>query len=407
MSSSTPISIPKEITASLEAVLFACGGPVASERLCELLSLSRDELNEAVKQLQTELEDAQRGIQLIRVENAYQLCTKPFVAETVKAALELRKSPPLSKAALEVLAIVAYRQPVTRSFIELVRGVDSASIVASLCDKGLLAERGTLDAPGRPTLFGTTDAFLRCFGLDSLQQLPDLPFQFADQSENGQLELQTIRNDTERHGTTFPDTPDETAEMQNDTERHGTTFRDTSDGTETVQNDIKRHEATEKATIDGENVPESGDSERHGTTRNDIFATTISGAEKKGAKHEKIEAANADVTAKKPDFTGTSEDAGTIHFSKTPDFGEREMGNENADSENHFAVVGTGQAENGSDLAGKSNVAENSNAVGTNQAENGSDLAGKSAGAGTEQAAENSADAKKSAIADNKSAGPA
>ncbi len=261
MSSSTPISIPKEITASLEAVLFACGGPVAAERLRELLSLSKDELDEAVRQLQTELEDAQRGIQLIRVENAYQLCTKPFVAETVKAALELRRSPPLSKASLEVLAIVAYRQPVTRSFIELVRGVDSASIVASLCDKGLLAERGTLDAPGRPTLFGTTDAFLRCFGLDSLQQLPDLPFRSLDRSsdpESGQLELQTTWNDTKRHETTQSDTkrhemagsaasdesdPQVQAE-RNDTERHGTT-----------QNDTKRHEATEKA----ENAPDLAD----------------------------------------------------------------------------------------------------------------------------------------------------
>lgn len=188
------MSIPKEITASLEAVLFACGGPVETERLRELLGLDRDELEEAARTLQAELEDAQRGIQLIRVENAYQLCTKPFVAETVKAALELRKSPPLSKAALEVLAVVAYHQPVTRSFIELVRGVDSASIVSSLCDKGLLTERGTLDAPGRPTLFGTTDAFLRCFGLDSLQQLPDLPL--ADLAGTEPTQIGTEREAT-------------------------------------------------------------------------------------------------------------------------------------------------------------------------------------------------------------------
>lgn len=171
------IQIPKEIIASLEAVLFACGGPVEGERLRELLSLSAEELTEAANRLRESLEAGERGIQLIRVETAYQLCTKPFVAETVKKALELRKSPPLSKASLEVLAIAAYHQPVTRSFIEMVRGVDSSSIVASLCDKGLLAERGVLEAPGRPTLFGTTDAFLRCFGLDSLQDLPtaDLP----------------------------------------------------------------------------------------------------------------------------------------------------------------------------------------------------------------------------------------
>jgi segregation and condensation protein B len=130
-------------------------------------------LEEAAKLLEETLEDPARGISLIRVESAYQLCTKPFVAETVKKALELRKDPPLSKAALEVLAIVAYHQPVTRSFIEMVRGIDSSSIVTSLCDKGLIAERGFLDAPGRPLLFGTTETFLRCFGLESIRDLPE------------------------------------------------------------------------------------------------------------------------------------------------------------------------------------------------------------------------------------------
>ena len=184
--------IPKETLASLEAVLFACGGPVESERLRELLSLSAEELTEAADKLRETLEAGERGIQLIRVETAYQLCTKPFVAETVKKALELRKSPPLSKAALEVLAIVAYNQPVTRSFIEMVRGVDSSSIVSSLCDKGLIAERGVLDAPGRPTLFGTTDAFLRCFGLDSLQDLPEaaLPAELSPEKPDEQVTFQ-------------------------------------------------------------------------------------------------------------------------------------------------------------------------------------------------------------------------
>ena len=167
------MSIPNETIASLEAVLFACGGPVEVQRLQELLALSPEELEEAANALQAELEDVNRGITLIKVESAYQLCTKPFVAETVKKALELRKAPPLSKAALEVLAIVAYHQPVTRSFIEMVRGIDSSSIVNSLCDKGLIAERGFLDAPGRPVLFGTTEAFLRCFGLESIRDLPE------------------------------------------------------------------------------------------------------------------------------------------------------------------------------------------------------------------------------------------
>ena len=178
--------VTSETVAALQAVLFACGAPVESDRLCELLGTDGETLAEAVEALRERTDAPDSGVELIAVETAYQLCTKPFVSETVKRALELRKSPPLSKASLEVLAIVAYHQPVTRSFIETVRGIDSSSIVSSLCDKGLLAERGFLDAPGRPTLFGTTDAFLRCFGLESLRDLPEtaLPVGVPDPEED-------------------------------------------------------------------------------------------------------------------------------------------------------------------------------------------------------------------------------
>lgn len=164
--------VASETVASLHAVLFACGAPVEAERLRELLGVDKEELNDAVARLRELTEAPESGVTLIAVENAYQLCTKPFVSETVKRALEMRKTPPLSKASLEVLAIIAYNQPVTRSFIEMVRGIDSSAIVASLCDKGLISERGYLDAPGHPILFGTTDAFLRCFGLESIRDLP-------------------------------------------------------------------------------------------------------------------------------------------------------------------------------------------------------------------------------------------
>ena len=167
------MNINNETPAALEAILFACGSPVQYDRLCEILGVTPEGLREAAAILKEKYsDDRESGIQLITVESAYQLCTKAYVAEYVKKALELRKAPPLSKASLEVLAIIAYNQPVTRSCIEMVRGVDSASIVASLVDKGLVSERGTLDAPGRPTLFGTTDAFLRCFGLESIDDLP-------------------------------------------------------------------------------------------------------------------------------------------------------------------------------------------------------------------------------------------
>ncbi len=181
------MSINNETPAALEAILFACGSPVPFERLCEILCIDADGLRTAAAVLSDKYSDDRKsGITLITIENSYQLCTKAYVADYVKKALEMRKTPPLSKAALEVLAIVAYNQPVTRSFIEMVRGVDSSAIVASLCEKGLIAERGTLDAPGRPTIFGTTDAFLRCFGLESISELPKAELAVA----NEQLSLE-------------------------------------------------------------------------------------------------------------------------------------------------------------------------------------------------------------------------
>ncbi len=156
----------------LEAMLFAVGAPMTVERIMELTGETEEDIKAAAAELSARLSDENSGIQLVQIEDGWQLCTKPVAGDLVKKALELKKAPPLSKASLEVLAIVAYNQPVTRSFIEQVRGIESSYIVASLCDKGLISEQGQLDAPGRPSLFGTTDAFLRCFGLASIESLP-------------------------------------------------------------------------------------------------------------------------------------------------------------------------------------------------------------------------------------------
>ena len=172
----------------IEAVLFAYGSPLPFERLCEIFSVPPDEMQAELESLQKRKEKSDSGISLICLDDAYQLCTKPEAAEYVKRSLDMKKSPPLSKAALEVLAITAYNQPVTRSFIESVRGIESSSIVAGLEEKGLLYECGHLDAPGRPSLFSTTDVFLRCFGLSSLGELPELPEEFV--TDNGQMQLE-------------------------------------------------------------------------------------------------------------------------------------------------------------------------------------------------------------------------
>ena len=126
-----------------------------------------------------------RGIMLLRLEDKLQLCSRPLYADAARRVTESRKPPSLSAAALEVLTIVAYRQPVTRAFIDQLRGVDSGGTVAGLVEKGLIEEAGRLDVPGRPMLFRTTEAFLRTFGLSGLEELPALPAL----EENEQMEM--------------------------------------------------------------------------------------------------------------------------------------------------------------------------------------------------------------------------
>ena len=166
---------PIELDAAVEAVVFACGSPVSADRLCETLGVGRTELRESAARLTAQYEDASRGISLIELDGCYQFCTKAYLAAYVKRALELRKPPPLSKASLEVLAIIAYNQPVTKSFIEQIRGVDSSSVVNALVAKELVQEMGRLEIPGRPISYGTTEHFLRCFGMKSIETLPKLP----------------------------------------------------------------------------------------------------------------------------------------------------------------------------------------------------------------------------------------
>ena len=135
--------------------------------------------------LAAKLETENSGLRLIRLGEKAQLCTRGEYAACIRVALETRKPPALSQAAMEVLAIAAYRQPVTRAYIEQVRGVDSAYTVSSLVEKGFLEESGRLEVPGRPALFRTTDQFLRVFGLTSLAELTPLP----TEGEDGQLKL--------------------------------------------------------------------------------------------------------------------------------------------------------------------------------------------------------------------------
>ena len=156
----------------LESILFASGDPYPIPRLAELFGLAEAEVSELADRLSDGLRFENRGICLIRLENSLQLCSDPANAEWVRRALDTRRPSRLSPAALEVLAIAAYFQPITRSYVEQLRGVDSSYTISLLTDKGFLEPCGKLDAPGRPMQYRTTALFLRTFGLSSLSELP-------------------------------------------------------------------------------------------------------------------------------------------------------------------------------------------------------------------------------------------
>ena len=179
----------KQYQAAMEAVLFASGEPVASGRLADVLELDEETAVRLAEDLMQDINTRGGGLLMLRLDDRYQLCTNADYAGYVRKALEIRRNTPLSQAAMEVLAIVAYNQPVTRAFIEQVRGVDCGAVVQGLVQKSLIEEKGRLELPGRPLLYGTTADFLRSFGLNSLEGLPPLP---QKEEENAAMEETTL-----------------------------------------------------------------------------------------------------------------------------------------------------------------------------------------------------------------------
>ena len=163
------------LISKLEAMLFAAGDPVEASKLAEVLDIDIESVTKMLGHLGALYDERESGLMLIKIDNKYQLCTREKHSEEVRKLLEIKKNTPLSNAAFEVLAIIAYNKTVTRSFVEQVRGVDCSGPISSLVQKGLIEEKGRLDLPGRPHIYGTTDRFLRCFSLNSLDDLPELP----------------------------------------------------------------------------------------------------------------------------------------------------------------------------------------------------------------------------------------
>jgi segregation and condensation protein B len=161
--------------AEIEAILFAAGEPINIKRLAQATGLNIEQTQEVLQNLETQLNDRQSGLCLVKMQDKYQLCTRTEFAQQIRDVLDLKRNAPLSQAAFEVLAVVAYNQPVTKSFVEQVRGVDCSGVMTTLCQKGLVEEKGRLDLPGRPLIYGTTPEFLRCFCISSLDELPPVP----------------------------------------------------------------------------------------------------------------------------------------------------------------------------------------------------------------------------------------
>ncbi len=161
--------------AVIEAVLFACGEPIDAEKLSAASQIEKETVLKMIDRLNDRYVDNSSAFRINRLGDSYQMVTLPEFAPYIKTALETRRQVPLTQAALEVLAVVAYNQPVTKSFVEQVRGVDSSGVVNSLVERDLLEEYGRLDLPGRPIAYKTTENFLRCFGLSDLGALPTIP----------------------------------------------------------------------------------------------------------------------------------------------------------------------------------------------------------------------------------------
>ena len=165
----------EDVTAAIEAILFAAGHPVEYEKLSAVLGLAVSDVKSLIEAMATEYngEDSRRGLLLLTYPDSCQLATKEKFLPYIREALGIKRGGNLSNSTLEALAVVAYNQPVTRSYVDAVRGVDSSYAMTSLIDKGLIESKERMDAPGRPMLYTTTEKFLRVFGLSSLDDLPE------------------------------------------------------------------------------------------------------------------------------------------------------------------------------------------------------------------------------------------
>lgn len=186
-----------EIESVLEGILFASGDAVPVKRIAAVLDITGEAVIKSARLIEEKYRAENRGIRLVQMGETLQLCSAPEHYDVIMEIMETRSPPKLSPAALEVLSIVAYFQPATRAYIDQVRGVDSSYTVGMLCDRGLITPCGKLDVPGRPTIYETTDVFLRSMGISELSQLPPLPELVRDEGHGALIEkINRMRDDT-------------------------------------------------------------------------------------------------------------------------------------------------------------------------------------------------------------------
>ena len=192
----------KEMEAAVESILFASGEPVNIERICVALAIDRPTAERILQGLMDYYAYERRGMRLLKIEDCWQLCSAPDYAEAIRRAFEIRKPAKLSQPALEVLTIIAYYQPVTRAYVDQIRGVDSSYTMSLLIDRGMIEECGRLQVPGRPRQYRTTKQFMRSFHLSSLDELPAMP----DMGNDGQMRLNEVGEVVDAAEGVEPDT---------------------------------------------------------------------------------------------------------------------------------------------------------------------------------------------------------
>ena len=207
----------------IESILFAAGRQVEAKELMSALELNEKDLISIIESMQEEYSNENRGIEIIKINNAYQLCTKKQNYDYIYPIFDKRSKPNLSPAALEILSIIAYNPKITKAELEAIRGVSCDGTIYRLLDYELIEEAGRLDAPGRPTLFKTSDKFLKMFGMTSLDELPELPKYKLDENQQIVIESDTV------------DTPEEATDVN--TAEEATNIDTTEEATENINSE--------------------------------------------------------------------------------------------------------------------------------------------------------------------------